>query len=189
MSKYGMDFTGHTPKFGRKLHPGTYLAELAAEQFQARSDKNPKGNRIVVTFKVLEGNPEDLSKGPQHGATGRVYLYILDDDFAGSEEHAGATKDNWYHILVAAGVEPGSYSDMRKVAKKLVGTKMGIVAETDSKNPEYTNIQEYFPAAAWGDAPASDVPGPDAMPVSAVDDPEPDDSDDEGDEFDLAGLT
>ncbi len=141
MSNWGMNFENHVPTFGRRLPEGRYLVEVAGNE----ADTAEKGDRIRVTFKVVEG--------VETGGTISTTLYILNDKFSGSEGHAGATKDNWYHLLVSAGVKPTSFNDMREVANALTGRRLGIeVVHNQNGEKTYANVQGFLPAAAMATA-------------------------------------
>lgn len=136
-----MDLTGHTPKFGRRLDPGTYLVEVSDFEY---NEEAAKGQSIRFTFRVCDGGEYD-------GGTVGSTLYIINDQFSGSKGHKSATLDNWFHLLKAVGLKPGKF-DAVKVAERLIGRRLGIVVvESDPVGPEkktYANVQAYFPADA-----------------------------------------
>lgn len=192
--KWTMDLTGHVPGGGPPPSIGNHLVEIAKAETEAGTDK---GNRVVVTYQVIKGvEPEDV------GRTARDYLYVLDDDFSGSDGHAAVTKDNWYRLLRALGVKPGKF-DAEKVARGMEGKRLGLTIghrkatnlrrrpdETDEefeqrKERVYPDVKAYFPA----DALASVTSNGDAS--SAVEEEDADDTEDtpSEDEFDLSDLT
>lgn len=139
---WGMDLSNHTPSFGVTLPEGKYLVEVAKHE----ADTKEKGDRIRITFKVVEGE--------QAGGTVGSTLYIINEKFKGSDGHRAATLDNWYNLLVACGVKPSAFDDMRKVATALEGRRLGIEVThsepTGKDDRVFANVRSYFPAAAMG---------------------------------------
>lgn len=187
--KWTMDLTGHVPGGGPPPSKGNHLVEIAKAETEADT---AKGNRVVVTYQVIKGNePEDV------GRTARDYLYVLDEDFSGSDGHAAVTKDNWYRLLRALGVKPGKF-DAEKVARGMESKRIGVTIghrkatnlrrrpdETDEefeqrKERVYPDIKAYFPADALASV---------ADDTSEVTEPDADDTVDEDEEFDLDDLT
>lgn len=146
---WGMDLSDHTPQFGQTLPEGKYLVEVAGFE-ESSADK---GDRIRFTFKVVEGE--------QAGGIVGSTLYIINESFKGSDGHKGASLDNWYNLLVATGVKPSNFDDMRKVAQALTGRRLGIeVTHSEPTGPKkrvYANVRSYFPAAAMGDEGSGDA--------------------------------
>lgn len=178
MADTTMDLTGHTPKFGRRLAPGTYLCEIADYDYDPEAKK---GHSIRFTFRCIDGGEYD---GGTVGAT----LYVINDEFSGSKGHKDATLDNWFHLLKAVGVNPGKF-DAVKTAERLVGRRIGIeVVESDPVGPEkktYANVSAYIPADALGTSGPSEDTSSDGPDLS--DDDEQDDADTEG--VDLADVS
>ena len=166
MSNWSMDLGDHTPQFGRTLPEGQYLVEVAGYEEKSKE----KGDSIRFTFKVV--------KGDQTGGIVGSTLYVINENFSGSEGHKGASLDNWYNFLVAIGIKPSAFKDMRRVADKAIGKRLGIeVVHSDPTGPKeriYANVNSYFPAAALGDEGDEDE-GEDTLDVTGPED------DDDGD--------
>jgi len=165
MSDWGMKFEDdYVPRFGRRLPEGDYLVEVASGESRPNDAQN-KGDNVLFTFKVVNG--------PEAGGTVRSTLYVLNDNFSGNDNHAGATKDNWYNLLVCTGIKPQAFGDMREVSRALVGKRLGVtVSHSQGKGANsdktYANVASYMSAEAVGGVGTENDNEDDGVPLSSL---------------------